>query len=77
MIANSLVSNSLDYWDSILFDVDGKLLKQLQRVQNTLARVVCCASRFCYVAAPFHSMCWVKNKYGIALKINTLIQNIG
>ena len=34
-IANSLITSRLDYCNSLLFNVDDKYMKQLQRVQNS------------------------------------------
>ena len=41
MIANSLITSRLDYCNYLLFNVDDNYMKQLQRVQNSLAQVVC------------------------------------
>ena len=49
IIANSLVTSRLDYCNSLLFNVDDKYMKQLQRVQNSLARVVCKTSKFRHI----------------------------
>ena len=54
MIENSLFTSRLDYCNYLLFNVDNKYIKQLQRVQNLLARVVCKTSKFCHnTCSPF------------------------
>ena len=58
MIAKSLVTSRLDYCNSLLFNVDDKYMKQLQRVQNSLARVVCKTSKFCHITPVLHSLHW-------------------
>ena len=73
MIANSLVTSRLDYCNSLLFNVDDKYMKQLERVQNSLARVVCKTSKFCHITPVLHSLHWFRIKYWIDFKINTLV----
>ena len=73
IIANSLVTSRLDYCNSFLFDVDDKYMKQLQRVQNSRARVVCKTSKFCHITPVLHSLHWLRIKYRIDFKINTLV----
>ena len=73
MIANSLITSRLDYCNSLLFNVDDKYMKQLQRVQNSLARVVCKTSKFYHITPVVHSLHWLKINYRIAFKINTLV----
>ena len=48
-------------------------MTQLQRVQNWLARVVCKTSKFCHITPVLHSIHWLKIKYRIVFKINTLV----
>ena len=74
MIANSLITSRLDYRNSLLFNVDDKYMKQLQRVQNSSARVVCIQN---ISVLPYntcsHSLHWLTIKYTIVFKINTLV----
>ena len=48
-------------------------MKQLQRVQNSLARVVCKTSKFFHITPVLHSLHWLRIKYRIDFKINTLV----
>ena len=43
LIASSLVSSRLDYANACLFGISVKNLSRIQRIQNTLARVVTCS----------------------------------
>ena len=72
MIANSLITSRLDYF-LLNFNVDDKYTKQLQRVQNSLARVVCKTSKFCHITPVLHSLHWLEVKYRIDFKINNLV----
>ena len=73
MIANSLITSRLDYCNSLLFNIDDKYMKQLQRVQNSSAWVVCKTSKFCYITPVLHLLHWLRMKYRIDFKINTSV----
>ena len=45
ILANSLVHSKIDYCNSLLFGLPAVSIVRLQRVQNSLARVVCRSSR--------------------------------
>ena len=68
MIANSLTTSRLDYCNSLFFNADDKYTKQLQCVQNSLARVVCKTSKFCHITPVLHSLHSLKIKYRIIFK---------
>ena len=72
MIENSLITSRLDYYNSLLFNVDDKYMKQLQRVQTSLARVVCKTSKFCHITPILHLLHWLQIKYRIEFKILAL-----
>ena len=42
-------------------------------VQNSLPRVACKTSKFCHITHVLHSLHWLKIKYRIVFKINTLV----
>ena len=73
LITNPFFAQHPSYWNSLPFNVDDKYMKQLQRVQNSLARVVCKTSKFCHITPVLHSLDWLKIKYRIVFKINTLV----
>ena len=50
-IAAALVTSRLDYTNSVLYGIPVKYISRLQRIQNTLARVVagnCTPGRGCW-----------------------------
>ena len=47
ILANSLVHSKLDYYNSLLYGLPESSIIRLQRVQNSLARVVCNSSKRC------------------------------
>ena len=62
IIANSLITSRLDYCNSLLFNVDDKYMKQLQRVQNSLARVVCKTPKFYHITPIRPSVALAQNQ---------------
>ena len=42
-------------------------------MQNSSARIVCKTSKFCHITPVLHSLHWLKIKYRIVFKINTLV----
>ena len=48
-------------------------MKQLQRLQNSLAGIVSKPYKFCNITHAHHSMHWLKIKYKIDFKINTSV----
>jgi len=71
-IATLIVATRLDYCNVVLYGITGKNIMRLQRVQNSLARIVC--------AAPFRSpldpllrtLHWLPVRHRITHKVATL-----
>ena len=49
LLANALVSSRLDYYNSLFLSLTDFELRRLQRVQNSLCRVVTRSSKFSYI----------------------------
>ena len=71
-IATSLVSNKLDYCNSILYNIRNREINKVQSVQNCLARVVTRSPRFCSVTPLLKSLHWLPVQFRIKYKICTL-----
>lgn len=71
-LASSLVTSRLDYCNSILFGIAGGELGRLQRVQNTLARVVTRSDHSAHAPPLLQSLHWLPIKSRIDFKINLL-----
>ena len=68
-VVHALVSSKLDYCNSVLAGVSGKLLKRLQRVQNSAARVVCQVSKRSHITPVLRSLHWLPIKKRIEYKL--------
>ena len=66
-LANALVSSKLDYCNSLLYQLPETLLHRLQRIQNSLARVVIPSTKFHYHIIPvLKKLHWLPcRKFGI------------
>ena len=59
----------IDYYNRLLFGVPDIHLNNLQRVQNTAARLVCIVPRFCHITPVLRSLHWLPVKLRINFKI--------
>ena len=59
----------MDYCNSLLLRVPDIHLNKLQRVQNTMARLVCIVPRFCHITPVLRSLHWLPVKLRINFKI--------
>ncbi|MEG7521965.1 MAG: hypothetical protein M3H12_02550, partial [Chromatiales bacterium] len=71
-IATALVSSGLDYCNSLLYNIAGKDITKVQRVQNCLARVVTRSPRFFRSVPLLKSLHWLPVRYRIIFKICTI-----
>ena len=75
-IAIALVGSRLDYANSILYGTTKQNINRLQRVQNTLARVVCTSSTPTSSFHLLHKLHWLPFEYRIKFKLATLTHRI-
>ena len=68
-VACSIVSTRMDYCNSLLFGTTLRNLSKLQRVQNTLARVVSGRRRFDHLSPVFADFHWLPVRERIDFKI--------
>ena len=71
-IACSIVSSRLDYCNSVLFNTSASNIDRLQRLQNNLARIVCCAPARASAAPLLQKLHWLPIKHRINYKIACL-----
>ena len=72
-LATALVNSRLDYCNSLLYNISSCDLSKLQRVQNSLARVICKASRFSSSRPLLKKLHWLPIKFRICFKISCLV----
>ena len=71
-IAASIVGSRLDFCNSLLAGISISNLTRLQRVQNTLARVVAQKPRFCHITPVLSDLHWLPVRHRISFKIATV-----
>ena len=71
-LASALVTSKLDYCNSVLYGAAVCDLERLQRVQDTLARVVTRSRPFAHASPLLQSLHWLPIKHRINFKISLL-----
>jgi len=71
-LAYALVSSRLDYCNSLLFGVTAGEIYRLQRIQNTLARIVTGSRPYAHAPPLLQSLHWLPIKSRIVFKIGLL-----
>src|SRR6218665_3994564 len=71
-IAGSLVSSRLDYANSLFVGVSDLEVKRLQRIQNSLARVVLCVPLRTCSSVLLHHLHWLPVEFRIRFKLACL-----
>ena len=75
-VACSIVNSRLDYCNSLLSGTSVSNLAKLQRVQNTLARVVLRRGKYDHISSALTELHWLPVKQRITFKLCTLAFNI-
>ena len=77
ILANSLVSSKLDYCNSLFYGLPASSLDRLQKVQNSLARVVVpCVKRHHHIMPTLKMLHWLPVQQRIHFKIASLTYKI-
>jgi len=69
IIATSIVHSKLDYCNSLYYNLPKFLITRLQQIQNSLARAIVKAPKFCHITPTLHSLHWLKITERIEYKI--------
>jgi len=75
LIAHALVNSRLDYANSILYGAPNNTVIKLQRIQNTLARVVLLSNRFTHSDSLLRQLHWLPIHCRIRFKLATITYN--
>ena len=73
MVANTLVSSRLDYYNSLFGSMSSKNITRLQNIQNCLVCFVSGASRFSYITPTLKSLHFLPVKQRIIFKTLLLV----
>ena len=68
-LSNALVGSKIDYCNSLFYGVTDQQMQRLQRILNTLCRIVTCTHRFSSITGPLSSLHWLPVRYRIQFKI--------
>ena len=71
-IASAIVSTRLDYCNSLLYGTTSKNIVKLQRIQNSLARVVSGKRKFDHIAPTLKDLHWLPIRERITYKVGCL-----
>ena len=72
-IAAAIVGSRLDFCNSLLAGTNVSNQTHLQRVQNTLARVVAQKPRFCHITPVLSDLHWLPVRHRISFKLPRLL----
>ena len=75
-IAAAIVGSQLDFCNSLLAGTSVSNLARLQRVQNTLARVVAQKPRFCHITPVLSDLHWLAVRHRISFKVATVTYRV-
>ena len=68
-LANSLVSSKLDYCNSLYSGISQSNLNKLQRIQNSLARIITNTSKYQHITPTLKKLHWLPIKQRIDYKL--------
>ena len=72
-IIHAFVTSQIDYCNSLLSGLPDNLIKKVQRVQNTAARLVCKLRKYDRITPAFITLHWLPVKYRIIFKVALLV----
>ena len=68
-IVHALISSRLDYCNSLLYGISSRLMKRLQIVQNTAAKVITGNARYEHVTPILFTLHWLPVEYRVQYKL--------
>jgi len=72
-LVHTLVSSRLDYCNSVLYSVSGRLLRKLQTVQNATARVVTRSRKFNLITPVLNELHWLPMVQSLQFKLALIV----
>eukprot|EP00794_Sanderia_malayensis_P013257 gene13257-14621_t len=68
-LIHAFVSSRLDYCNALLYGLPANLISKLQRVQNSAARLLSLAPKYCHITPLLKELHWLPVKFRIDYKI--------
>ena len=75
-IATSIVHSKLDYCNSLYYELLKSQLYRLQQIQNSLARTIVKAPKFCHIIPNLRSLHWLRITERIEYKVLSLTYKV-
>ena len=72
-LVHAFVSSRLDYCNSVLYSVSGRLLRKLQTVQNATARVVTRSRKFDHITPVLNELHWLPMVQRVRFKLVLIV----
>ena len=72
-IVHAFISSRLDFSNAVLCAISQKLLRKLQSIQNSAARILMRCHRFDHITPVLHQLHWLPVSYRIRFKICVLV----
>ena len=72
-VACSIVGSRIDYCNSLLYGISGKNIEKIQKVQNSVARVITCQRKYDHISPVLKNLHWLPIQNRIKFKYCTII----
>ena len=73
-LCNALVGSKIDYCNALYYGINDKQMQRLQRVQNTLCRIVTHTHRFSSITGPLMSLHWLPVRVRVQFKLGCIME---
>ena len=72
LLANALVSSRLDYCNSLFYNISKANIRKMQKVQNSLCRIVLKLDRRCHISTHLKKLHWLPVSHRILFKYGVI-----
>ena len=75
-LCNALVRSKIDCCNSLYYEINDKQMQRLQRVQNTLCRIMTRTHHFSSITSPLMSLHWLPIKSRVHFKLGLITYKV-